>query len=74
MSDAAFRPDPLLIGNQSFADTVRRAVKTAPSSIDEPRKLASCTTDVWFSAFFDGTSNSIFDEDPRPLAGCGNTP
>lgn len=67
MSDAAFRPDPLLIGNQSFADTVRRAVKTAPSSIDEPRKLASCTTDVWFSAFFDGTSNSIFDEDPRPL-------
>lgn len=67
MSDAAVRPDVVLIRKQSAAEIVSQAARTVVSAIEPPYKSTSCTTDVWFSAFFDGTSNSIYDEDPRPL-------
>jgi hypothetical protein len=68
MSDSAVRPAPLLIGNLSSAEKIERAVYNAPAASDSPAKTAGCTTDVWFSVFFDGTSNSLYDENPRPLS------
>lgn len=67
MSDAAIRPDVVLIRKQSAAELVSHAAHAAVSATEPPHKSASCMTDVWFSAFFDGTSNSIYDEDPRPV-------
>ncbi len=66
MSDSAVRPDVVLIRKESGAELVTQAAQKAMSAIEPPHKSASCATDVWFSAFFDGTSNSIYDEDPRP--------
>jgi hypothetical protein len=66
MSDAALRPDVALIDKLSPSDLIKRAAQIAPAAIDPPHKQASCITDVWFSAFFDGTSNSLYDEESRP--------
>jgi hypothetical protein len=66
MSDAALRPDAALIDSQSPADVVARAALMASAAVAPPNAMASCMTDVWFTAFFDGTSNSMFDEAPRP--------
>jgi hypothetical protein len=68
MSDAARRPEVILINNSSPPELIARAVRMANTAIDAPNNMASCVTDVWFSAFFDGTSNSIFDEDARPAS------
>ena len=66
MSDSALRPDATSVDELSPLDTVRRATQMSASLIDRPYKAATCSTDVWFSAFFDGTGNSLFDEDARP--------
>ncbi|MGG1944546.1 DUF2235 domain-containing protein [Trinickia sp. NRRL B-1857] len=66
MSDAALRPDVALPDALSPAQLVSRAAQMAPAAIESPHTASSCTTDVWFSAFFDGTSNSLYDEDHRP--------
>lgn len=68
MSDAALRPYAIPLASKlPTADAVKRATNIGAATIDPPHKTASCMTDVWFSAFFDGTNNSLFDEDPRPL-------
>lgn len=67
MSDAAVRPDLVLIRKRSAAELASHAAHTAVSATEPPHKSTFCMTDVWFSAFFDGTSNSIYDEDPRPV-------
>lgn len=66
MSDAALLPDAELIARPSPANVVRRAAQMASAAIDRPHTTASCIADVWFTAFFDGTSNSMYDEDSRP--------
>jgi len=66
MSDAALRPDVVLISACSSSELITRAARMANTAVDAPNKAASCITDVWFTAFFDGTSNSIFDEEVRP--------
>jgi|GEM_PF-426538 len=67
MSDNALRPEVVLIDKMGSRDVIRRAVQIAPTKTDPPSKAASCITDIWFSAFFDGTNNSVYDEDSRPL-------
>lgn len=66
MSDAALQPEPVLIGKLAPAGLVSRAVQMTDHASNAPRSIASCMTDVWFSAFFDGTSNSMHDENARP--------
>jgi hypothetical protein len=66
MSDSALRPDVSLIGELSPADKLRRAARMAYSSPKIANKTPACVTDVWFSVFFDGTGNSLYDEEPRP--------
>ena len=66
MSDDALRPDAVLIDRPSLSSMIKRSIQIAPTGNEPPSDAASCNTDVWFSAFFDGTSNSMYDEDPRP--------
>ncbi|MDG0025193.1 DUF2235 domain-containing protein [Trinickia sp. Y13] len=66
MSDAALRPDVVLIEERPPSELVARAARMANAEVDSPFKKASCTTDVRFAVFFDGTSNSMYDEDARP--------
>lgn len=66
MSDAALRPDVLLVGMHSSSRLVEKAVQLAPGKMGPPVKTASCMTDVWFTAFFDGSNNSLYDENERP--------
>lgn len=66
MSDAALRPDVLMVGMRSSSHLVAKAVQLAPGKMDSPVKTSSCMTDVWFTAFFDGSNNSMYDENKRP--------
>lgn len=67
MSDAAIRPNFVLADTASSEDAMNRATRMAKAAINVPHEASSCKTDVWFTCFFDGTSNSLYDESPRPL-------
>ncbi len=66
MSDAALHPDVVLAERLAPSALISRAARLAPAALGSPHNAASCITDVWFSVFFDGTNNSLYDEDPRP--------
>lgn len=66
MSDSALRPDDSLIGELSPVDRLKRAARMADASPNTANKMPACATDVWFSVFFDGTGNSLYEEEPRP--------